>query len=136
MDDLSDYFSKQGVDIPRDVNPAERMIDIVSGDLSKGRDWNKVWLDSEECEARSHELEQLKESSHGAQAAADDDQYEYASTTLMQLKLVTKRASIQVSVPWFLTGDLHRSTTIALEGYRIHHEQGSAPCLLGFVQRF
>ena len=105
VDDLSDYFSKQGVDIPRDVNPAERMIDIVSGDLSRGRDWNKVWLESEECEARFHELEQLKESCHGEQEAADDDHYEFASTFSMQLKLVTKRASIQVRDFYLFTGD-------------------------------
>lgn len=96
VDDLKDYFSKQGVDIPREVNPAERMIDIVSGDLSKGRDWAQIWLDSEECKARAAELEELKKSGEGKQHESEDDKYEYASTTGTQLRLVTKRASIQL----------------------------------------
>lgn len=82
--------------MPDDVNPAERMIDIVSGDLSKGRDWAQVWLDSEERTQRMKELEELKTSSQGQRHETPDDEYEYASTTWTQLRLVTKRASIQL----------------------------------------
>ncbi|ORY27081.1 ABC transporter [Naematelia encephala] len=96
IDDLQAYFSKHGLDIPNDVNPAERMIDIVSGDLSKGHDWAQVWRDSDECQARSKELEELKHGNHDSTEQSEDDKYEYAATTLTQLKLVTKRASIQL----------------------------------------
>ncbi|WVR04900.1 hypothetical protein IAU60_001912 [Kwoniella sp. DSM 27419] len=97
--DLNEYFSKQGVKIPSDVNPAERMIDIVSGDLSKGRDWAQVWKDSDESKARQDDLERLKkEADSGDQNAkhAEDDKYEFASTQTAQLKIVTKRATIQL----------------------------------------
>ncbi|WVW81393.1 hypothetical protein I302_103385 [Kwoniella bestiolae CBS 10118] len=97
VDNLNDYFSKHDVKIPKDVNPAERMIDIVSGDLSKGKDWAKVWSESEECKARMEDLEKLKKDTNGKrQHSEEDDKYEYASTTGSQLKLVTKRASIQL----------------------------------------
>ncbi|WWC57723.1 uncharacterized protein I303_100257 [Kwoniella dejecticola CBS 10117] len=97
VDNLSDYFSKHDVQIPKDVNPAERMIDIVSGDLSKGKDWAKIWSESEECKARMEDLENLKkENQNKERKHAEDDKYEYASTTGAQLRLVTKRASIQL----------------------------------------
>jgi ATP-binding cassette subfamily G (WHITE) protein 2 (SNQ2) len=96
IDQLSEYFSNKGVDIPKDVNPAERMIDIVSGDLSKGRDWADEWNNSEECKARFAELEQLKKENEGRNDESEDDKYQYASTAGMQLKLVTQRASVQL----------------------------------------
>jgi ABC-type multidrug transport system ATPase subunit len=99
IDQLNDYFSKNGIEIPKDVNPAERMIDVVSGSLSKGKDWAEIWLNSEESKERLKELEELKKegsSDEHKERAAEEDQFEYASTTVSQLKLVTKRASIQL----------------------------------------
>lgn len=96
IDDLSAYFSDKGVELPKDVNPAERMIDIVSGGLSKGRDWAEEWSKSEECKKRFEELEQLKKENEGRDDQSEDDKYQYASTTPTQLKLVLKRASIQL----------------------------------------
>lgn len=93
---MTSYFEKQGVTIPKDVNPAERMIDIVSGDLSKGRDWAQVWLESDECKERARELEELKEAGANNITIVESGEYEFASTNMTQLKLVTKRASIQL----------------------------------------
>jgi len=73
------------------------MIDVVSGDLSKGKDWAKVWAESDENKARMDELESLKKENQDKERESKDDKYEYASTTAMQLRLVTKRASVQVS---------------------------------------
>ena len=81
--------------MPKGQNPAERMIDIVSGDLSKGKDWAKIWRDSEECRARLQEVEELKKGD-GKTTMRPDDEHEFASTTGAQLRLVTKRASIQL----------------------------------------
>ena len=39
---LKGYFERHGAPCPADSNPAEHMIDVVSGPLSKGRDWNDV----------------------------------------------------------------------------------------------
>ena len=95
VDQLSDYFEKNGVDMPKDINPAERMIDIVSGDLSKDKDWADVWNKSEEAKERLKETDELMQAKGDSQEN-EDDKWEYASTTGMQLKLVTKRASIQL----------------------------------------
>jgi uncharacterized protein YhaN len=75
------------------------MIDVVSGSLSKGKDWAEICLNSEESKERLKELEELKKegsSDEHKERAAEEDQFEYASTTVSQLKLVTKRASIQL----------------------------------------
>ncbi|OCF41123.1 ABC transporter [Kwoniella heveanensis CBS 569] len=94
--ELNEYFGKQGVKIPTEVNPAERMIDIVSGDLSKGRDWADIWRNSDECKTRAEDLERLKKDGTGERKHEEDDKYEYASTTRAQLSIVTKRASVQL----------------------------------------
>ncbi len=73
------------------------MIDIVSGDLAKGRDWAEIWRNSPNAKARSEELEELKKETSGKKLERDDDRFEYASTVGTQLKLVTKRATVQVS---------------------------------------
>jgi ATP-binding cassette subfamily G (WHITE) protein 2 (SNQ2) len=41
---MKDYFARNGVKAKQDDNPAEFMIDVVSGSLSKGKDWAKVRL--------------------------------------------------------------------------------------------
>ncbi|ODO07726.1 hypothetical protein I350_03300 [Cryptococcus amylolentus CBS 6273] len=96
VDQLSDYFEKHGISIPANVNPAERMIEIVSGDISKGHDWHKTWLDSEECRARAEELDDLIDTGSKLASAVEGDEFEYASTKGAQLRLVTKRASVQL----------------------------------------
>lgn len=72
------------------------MIDIVSGDLSKGRDWAQIWLESDECKERARELEELKKAGADNTASVEGDEHEFASTNITQLKLVTKRASVQL----------------------------------------
>ncbi len=74
------------------------MIDIVSGDLAKGHDWAETWNASPNAAARIKELEELKSANSGRTVENEDDKYEYASTNWMQLRLVTKRATIQVSM--------------------------------------
>ena len=95
VDHLSEYFGEKGAPIPKDVNPAERMIDIVSGDLSKDKDWAQEWLDSKESKESMKELEQLMQE-NGEVKERDDDKYEYASSTATQLRIVTSRASTQL----------------------------------------
>jgi len=73
------------------------MIDVVSGDLSKGRDWSKVWLESEECSQMMKDIEKLKEEyKHKKLPERKDEGHEYASTKSAQLKLVTQRATVQL----------------------------------------
>ncbi|WWC95636.1 hypothetical protein V866_002501 [Kwoniella sp. B9012] len=96
IDEMNSYFERNGVSMPKEINPAERMIDIVSGDLSQGRDWAQIWLDSQEFKDRLDELEELKEDSSKVDIQIEGEHYEYASPAWLQLKLVSKRASIQL----------------------------------------
>lgn len=112
---MSDYFQDQGVDFPKEVNPAEYVIDVVSGDLSRGRDWAQVWLESSLREKQMEELENIKrDSAQRAPPVEDDD--EYASTFSQQVAIVCERAFVQV-------GPHAPPLTLALARRRVHHEQ-------------
>ncbi|KAG9022286.1 hypothetical protein FRB95_000435 [Tulasnella sp. JGI-2019a] len=91
------YFAREGAKCPKDVNPAEFMIDVVSGDLSNGKDWADIWEASDNNQQVTEELDRMKAECKSAPAEvnADDDE-EFASTTVTQLRLVLKRASIQL----------------------------------------
>jgi hypothetical protein len=88
------YFEEQGVDFPATENPAELMIEIVSGAKSNGRDWAKVWLESSHREKRMQELEELNHAP--AEKPTEEDSYEFASPFFAQVSLVCERAFVQV----------------------------------------
>ena len=92
---MSQYFEVQGVKFPADANPAEYMIDVVSGDRSKERDWAKVWLESDHRIQRMAELEKLNH--EAADQPPVEDEYEFASPFLVQVSIVCERAFVQVS---------------------------------------
>lgn len=92
---MGSYFMDQGVPIPPNTNPAEFMIDVVSGNQSKGRDWARVWLESSHRGDRMAELDQLSKPISDVGSHQDDD-YEYASSFTDQVKIVCERAFVQV----------------------------------------
>ena len=92
---MGDYFAHQGVRFPASANPAEYMIDVVSGSLSKGQDWAQVWLDSPHRLQRMDELESLNKAV-AAPPTNLEEQHEYATSFMTQVKLVCERASVQV----------------------------------------
>lgn len=97
---MYDYFASEGARCPKNVNPAEFMIDVVSGDLSKGRDWADVWLNSDNNRRVTEELDRLKQDNLNKSAeVSEEDNHEFASSFPTQARLVLKRASIQVSAP-------------------------------------
>lgn len=96
IEHLPKYFQKQGIDWPEDINPAEHMIDIVSGDKSKGRDWAEVWLASEERQQMMVDLEEVKKESLANATDNEENSHEYAATTLTQLRVVGHRCSVQL----------------------------------------
>ncbi|TXB98205.1 hypothetical protein FocTR4_00013523 [Fusarium oxysporum f. sp. cubense] len=85
------YFGRYGAPCPEDVNPAEHMIDVVSGHLSQDKNWNQVWLESPEHAVVSKELDRLIEEAAGKPPGAVDDGHEFATSILEQIKLVTYR---------------------------------------------
>ena len=88
---IKDYFARYDAPCPEASNPAEHMIDVVSGTLSQGRDWNKVWLESPEHEAMEKELDYMIQDAAGKPPGTEDDGYEFATARWEQIKLVTQR---------------------------------------------
>jgi ABC-type multidrug transport system permease subunit len=93
---LKEYFSRYDAPCPKDANPAEHMIDVVSGSLSKGKDWNQVWLDSPEYQKTTEELDRIIADAAAKEPGTQDDGYEFAMPFWQQTKLVTHRMNVSV----------------------------------------
>ncbi|KAJ5888596.1 ABC multidrug transporter atrF [Penicillium taxi] len=90
---VKEYFSRYGAPCPTEANPAEHMIDVVSGTLSQGRDWNKVWLESPDYTKAVQELDQIIETAASKPPGTTDDGEEFATTLWTQIKMCTARMS-------------------------------------------
>lgn len=88
---VKNYFERYGAPCPTNTNPAEHMIDVVSGHLSQGRDWNQVWLDSPEHGNAVKELDQIIDTAAANPPGTFDDGQEFATSLWTQTKLVTDR---------------------------------------------
>lgn len=91
---VKDYFARYGAPCPPDVNPAEHMIDVVSGNLSQGQDWNTVWLESPEHEWTVKELDRIVEEAASKPPNTQDDGHEFAMPLWEQIKIVTHRMNV------------------------------------------
>lgn len=90
---VKNYFGRYGAPCPTNTNPAEHMIDVVSGHLSQGRDWNQVWLESPEHQQATKELDQIIDTAAASPPGTHDDGQEFATSIWEQTKLVTTRMS-------------------------------------------
>lgn len=88
---IKEYFGRYDAPCPKESNPAEHMIDVVSGSLSKGKDWNKVWLDSPEYKATVEEVDRIISDAAAKEPGTKDDGHEFATSLATQTKLVTRR---------------------------------------------
>lgn len=86
---IKDYFATRGAPCPKDANPAEHMIDVVSGSLSKDKDWNKIWLESPEHERTVRELDEIISTAAAAPPGTVDDGNEFSMPLWQQIKLVS-----------------------------------------------
>lgn len=93
---LKEYFARYDAPCPKDANPAEHMIDVVSGTLSQGRDWNKVWLDSPEYTRTTEELDRIISDAAAKEPGTKDDGHEFAMPLWEQTKLVTQRMNVSI----------------------------------------
>jgi ABC-type multidrug transport system ATPase subunit len=93
---VKDYFARNGAPCPPEANPAEHMIDVVSGSLSKGKDWAKVWLDSPEQASVVEELDRIIAEASSRPPGTVDDGHEFAMPIWEQVKLVTHRMNISL----------------------------------------
>ncbi|KEF60199.1 ATPase [Exophiala aquamarina CBS 119918] len=107
---IKEYFDRNGAPCPADANPAEHMIDVVSGSLSKGRDWSKVWLESDEHTKVVKELDSIIQDAASKPVGTVDDGYEFAAPIIEQTKLVTRRMNIA----------LYRNTEYVMNKVMLH----------------
>jgi ABC-type multidrug transport system ATPase subunit/ABC-type multidrug transport system permease subunit len=107
---VNEYFGRNGAPCPTNVNPAEHMIDVVSGSLNKDRDWNQVWLDSPEHEKMVNELDELVSDAASKPPGTKDDGREFATSLWEQIKIVTHRDNVS----------LYRNTDYATNKFMLH----------------
>jgi hypothetical protein len=88
---VKEYFARYDAPCPKEANPAEHMIDVVSGALSKGKDWNQIWLDSPEHKHTVEELDRIINEAASREPGTSDDGFEFAMPLWEQTKLVTSR---------------------------------------------
>lgn len=68
------------------------MIDVVSGSLSKGRDWAEVWRQSDDFARVTREIEELEKECASKPPSFQEDGLVYATSMATQFKLVVGRA--------------------------------------------
>jgi ATP-binding cassette subfamily G (WHITE) protein 2 (SNQ2) len=102
---MKEYFAKNGAKIDDEANAAEEMIDIVSGVRSKGHDWAQVWLDSEEYQEVTKQVQAVNEEAKSKPPSFEEDGLYYAAPLGRQMKLVTQRSwSSIVRTPDYVMG--------------------------------
>jgi ATP-binding cassette subfamily G (WHITE) protein 2 (SNQ2) len=95
-DTIKTYFSGHGRPCPREVNPAEHMIEVVSGSVSQDQDWNKIWLNSPEYKSMTEELDRIVSEAAAKPAGIIDDGHAFAAPMWEQVKLVTHRMNVSL----------------------------------------
>ncbi|CAK7227434.1 ATP-binding cassette transporter snq2 [Sporothrix bragantina] len=94
---VKQYFGQYGAVCPVDANPAEFMIDVVTGGIEEVRDknWHQIWLDSAEQHAMVEELDRMVADAAANDSATDhDDGFEFAMPMWEQIKIVTHRMNV------------------------------------------
>ena len=91
---IKEYFGRYGMPCPPNANPAEHMIDVVSGNKSN-RDWNKIWLESPEAARMHQDLEHIITDAASKEPGTKDDGHEFATSMWTQTKLVTRRSNVR-----------------------------------------
>ncbi|PNP40055.1 hypothetical protein TGAMA5MH_07977 [Trichoderma gamsii] len=95
---IKDYFGRHGAPCPPEANPAEHMIDVVSGNGHPdwNQDWNQIWLQSPEHDQLSKDLDRIIAEAAARPSGASDDGHEFAASMWTQVKQVTHRMNISL----------------------------------------
>ncbi|EWZ29492.1 ABC-2 type transporter-domain-containing protein [Fusarium oxysporum Fo47] len=95
---VKQYFGRYGAPCPPEANPAEHMIDVVSGEDGpyKDTDWNQVWLKSPEHDQLTKDLDHMIEVAASQPSHTNDDGNEFAASMWTQVKLVTHRMNVSL----------------------------------------
>ncbi|KAL4779039.1 ABC-2 type transporter-domain-containing protein [Aspergillus varians] len=92
------YFGRNGVECPSASNPADFMIDVVTGGIeaAKDTDWHQVWMDSPERASMMIELDRMIADAASKPPGTIDDGYEFSMPTWEQIMIVTKRMNVSL----------------------------------------
>ncbi|KAF9893857.1 hypothetical protein FE257_010027 [Aspergillus nanangensis] len=90
---IKNYFGQYGAQCPVEANPAEFMIDVVTGGIEsvKDTDWHNVWLESPEHTRMLQDLDHMIEDAASKPPGTVDDGYEFSMPMWEQTKIVTRR---------------------------------------------
>ncbi|KAL4897880.1 ABC-2 type transporter-domain-containing protein [Aspergillus ambiguus] len=93
---IKEYFGKYGAQCPVEANPAEFMIDVVTGGIEsvKHMDWHQVWLESPEHTRMLQELDHMVEDAASKPPGTVDDGFEFSMSLWEQTKIVTHRMNV------------------------------------------
>ncbi|KAI4623650.1 uncharacterized protein J4E87_004223 [Alternaria ethzedia] len=91
---IKEYFERYDAPCPPGANPAEHMIDVVTG--TQGKDWHQVWLDSPEAARMHQDLDHIITDAAGKEPGTTDDGHEFATSLWTQTKIVTNRANVSM----------------------------------------
>ncbi|KAL3477181.1 putative ABC transporter [Aspergillus californicus] len=92
---IKEYFGSYGAPCPPETNPAEHMIDVVSG-VGGRQDWHQIWLQSPEHEALSKEIDTITTEAMAQPPTVNDDGREFAVPLWTQTKHVTHRMNVSL----------------------------------------
>ncbi|KKK25949.1 ABC drug exporter AtrF [Aspergillus rambellii] len=95
---IKQYFGGYGAQCPNDANPADFMIDVVTGNVAtvKDKDWHQIWLDSPEHEHMMAELDGMISEAAAKPPGTHDDGYEFSMPMWEQVKIVTQRMNVSL----------------------------------------
>ncbi|KAK5172741.1 uncharacterized protein LTR77_002861 [Saxophila tyrrhenica] len=108
---IKDYLARHGAPCPSGANPAEHMIEVVTG-AGDGeiKDWSEIWLESPEQAKLTSEIDGMVEKAAAEPSTVNDDGNEFATSIWTQNKLVTKRMNIS----------LFRNTEYVMNKFALH----------------
>ncbi|KAF2024223.1 ABC transporter [Setomelanomma holmii] len=95
-DTIREYFGRYDAPCPQGVNPAEHMIDVVTGTHASGKNWHQVWLDSPEAARMHTEFDRVITDAANKPPGTTDDGHEFATSLWDQTKIVTHRTNISL----------------------------------------
>ncbi|KAJ5760456.1 hypothetical protein N7520_007612 [Penicillium odoratum] len=93
---IKHYFGQYGAICPQEANPAEFMIDVVTGGIEavKDKDWHQIWLESPEQHAMITELDRMIDDAANKPPGTVSDGYEFSMSLWDQTKIVTQRMNV------------------------------------------
>ncbi|KAH7067890.1 ABC-2 type transporter-domain-containing protein [Paraphoma chrysanthemicola] len=93
---IKGYFGRYEAACPPGVNPAEHMIDVVTGTHKSGKSWHDIWLESPEAARMQTDLDNIITDAANKPPGTVDDGHEFAMSMWDQIKIVCHRTNVSL----------------------------------------